>query len=174
MQRIWAGLLIAATIILSGGFACAVPFAALAALAAFSADRKGGIVLIAAIWVANQAIGFAFLSYPLDFQTIGWGLMLGISVLLGLFAARLANSLLKDFSTVVRAGAALLFAFFAYEGSLYAASVATASSEAAFAWPIIERVAAINALSFAVLFCLYRALLAAGLLRFHCGEPQAA
>ncbi len=184
VQWVWGGLLIVATIVLSSRFACAVPFAALAALAAVSADRKTGSLLIVAIWLTNQAIGFAFLNYPLEFQCVGWGLMLGISALLSLLAGRAANSLLEDFNTFVRAGAAFLFAFFAYEGSLYAASVVTASSETAFTGPIIKEVAAINGGSFAVLFCAYRALLAADLIRrslvpmagtgFRAAKPQTA
>lgn len=165
MQLVCGGLLIAAAIVLSGTLACAVPFAALAALAAISIDRRSGIVLMGTIWLANQAIGFAFLGYPLELECIGWGLMVGISALLGLFATRVAIGALHRFNAFIQACAAFLFAFCAYEGSLYAASVVTASSEAAFSWPVIKEVAAINAGSFAVLFCLYRALLAAGLLR---------
>lgn len=163
-EWIWGGLLIAVTIVLSGRFACAVPFAALAALAALACDRKHGLLLIAAIWLANQAVGFVFLSYPIEFQSIAWGLVLGISAVLSLFAARIVY-LFNGLNAFVRTASALLFAFFAYEGSLYVASVVTASSEAAFSWPVMEEIAAINVGSFAVLLCPYGALFAAGLLR---------
>src|SRR5215471_11005195 len=94
-QWVWGGLLIAVTIVLSGKFACAVPFAALAALAAQTSDRKNGFLLIGAIWFANQAAGFAFLNYPIEFQSIAWGLMLGITALLSLLAARFAIDALR-------------------------------------------------------------------------------
>jgi hypothetical protein len=183
IQWAWSGLLIAATVLLSGKFACAVPFAALAALGALASDRKNGLLLIGGLWLANQAIGFAFLNYPIEFDCISMGLALGISAVLGLFAARFAASALRRFNAFVGAAAALVFAFGGYEGSLYAATLLLGSSEAAYAWPIIAEVAAINAGSFAVLFCLYRTLLASGLLRrpaglagkgaFH-GIPQTA
>jgi hypothetical protein len=165
MQRLCSVLLIASTVVLSGSFACAVPFAALAALAAISTGRRNGVILMGATWLANQAVGFAFLDYPFESSCVGWGLMLGLSAVLGLFAARFATGALKGFSAYLQACAALLFSFFAYEGSLYAATVVTGSSEGAFARPIIADVAVLNAGAFAVLFCFYQALLAAGFLR---------
>jgi hypothetical protein len=172
IQWAWSGLLIAATLLLSGRYACAVPFAALAALAALAGDRKNGLLLIAALWLANQTVGFAFLNYPVEFECIALGLTLGISAALSLFAARFAIAALRGFNSFIGAGAALVFAFGAYEVSLYAATLILGSSEAAFAWPIIGEVAAINAVSFAVLFCLYCALLAAGFLRLPAGLAE--
>src|SRR5215469_7960355 len=107
-QWVLGSLLVGATIILSGRYACAVPFAALAALAAVASDRKNGFILIGATWLANQAVGFAFLNYPLEFQSIAWGLMLGISAALSLFAARFALTALRDSGTILGAGVAPL------------------------------------------------------------------
>jgi hypothetical protein len=166
-QWVGSGLLIAATVLLSGSFACAVPFAALAVLCALGCDRKSGVLLIGTLWLANQAIGFAFLNYPVELECIALGLSLGISALLSLFAARAAIGVLRGFNAFIGAGAALVLAFCAYEGGLYAATLILGSSEAAFSGPIIGEVAAINAASFAVLFCLYRAFLAAGFLHQH-------
>jgi hypothetical protein len=165
LQWVWGGVLIAATIVLSGKFACAVPFAALAALAALASDRKGGFLLIGMIWFVNQALGFAFLNYPFEFQSIAWGLMPGVSAFLSLLAARFAIDALRGFNALIGAGGAFVAAFCAYEGSLLAADFVVPSSEADFAWPVIKQIVAINAVSFAVLFCGYRALLAAGFLR---------
>ena len=53
---------------MSGVFACAVPFAALAALAAFDTDRRDGLLLIGAVWLVNQVYGFAVLGYPMEAQ----------------------------------------------------------------------------------------------------------
>jgi hypothetical protein len=171
-QWVWNGLLIAATVMLSGSFACALPFAALAALGALASDRRNGVLLIGTLWFANQAVGFAFLNYPIEFECIALGLALGISAVLGLFAARFTTAALRGFNAFIGAGAALVFAFCAYEGSLYAATLMLGSSEAAFTWSIIGEVAGINAASFAVLFCLYRALLAAGILRERAGLAE--
>lgn len=165
INRLCGSLLIVATIVLSGRFACAVPFAALAALTAVSTDRRSGFILMTALWFSNQVIGFALLDYPLELSCVGGGLMLGISALLSLFGAQLAIYALRRANAFIQAGAALVCAFCAYEGGLYAGTVATASNEGAFCAPVIEQIAVLNAGSFAVLFCLYRALLAAGVLR---------
>src|SRR5215469_1070817 len=107
-QWAWGSLLVGATIVLSGRYACAVPFAALAALAALASDRKSGFILIGATWLANQAVGFAFLNYPVEFQSIAWGLMLGVSAALSLIAARFALTVLRGFGAVLAAGVAPL------------------------------------------------------------------
>lgn len=57
-----------ATVLMSGVFACAVPFAALAALAAFDSERRDGLLLIGAVWLVNQVYGFAVLGYPIEAQ----------------------------------------------------------------------------------------------------------
>jgi len=183
-QWVWGSLLAGVTIVLSGRYACAVPFAGLAALAALVNDRKNGFILIGAIWLANQAVGFAFLDYPMEFQSIAWGLMLGISAALSLIAARFAIAVLQGSGALLGVCMAFLFAFCAYEGSLYFAAFILPSGEAAFAWSVIAEIAAINMAAFAVLFCVYRALLAAGFLRriplpvrradFRGHEPQTA
>jgi hypothetical protein len=164
-QRVWGSLLVGTTVVLTGRYACAVPFAALAALAALTSDRKSGLTLIGTIWLANQAVGFAFLNYPVEFQCIAWGFMLGISAMLSLFAARFAIAVLRGSGTFLRAGLAFVFAFGAYEGSLCAAAFIASSSEDASARAVVAEIAAINTAAFAVLFCTHRALLAAGFLR---------
>src|SRR5262249_24065530 len=183
-QWVWGGLLVVATIVLSGKFACAVPFAALAALAAHASDRKNGFLLIGVIWFANQAAGFTFLNYPIEFQSIAWGLMLGITALLSLVAARFAIDALRGFNAFIGAGVAFVAAFCAYEGSLYATAFFLPASEADFAWPVIGEIVAINAGFFMVLLGAYHGLLAADLLRgstnsesggdFHTTKPQTA
>jgi hypothetical protein len=164
-QWVCGSLLIGATIALSGRYACATPFAALAALIALASDRKSGFILIGTIWLANQAVGFAFLNYPIEFQSIAWGFMLGISAVLSLLAARFAIAVLGGSSSIVAACMAFVFAFCTYEESLYAATLISSSGGATFAWPVIAAIAAINTAAFAVLACAYHALLAAGLLR---------
>ncbi len=97
------------------GFACAVPLAAFAAISAMSFDRRTALLATGAVWLANQAVGFGFMHYPIDGETLAWGGALGAIALLSCEAAGLAN---RRIPGVAGAGAAFLAAFVAYEGSL--------------------------------------------------------
>jgi hypothetical protein len=97
------------------GFACVVPLAAFAAISAISFDRRNALVATGAVWLANQAVGFGFMHYPIDGETLAWGAALGAIALLSCEAAGLAN---RRVPGVAGAGAAFLAAFVAYEGSL--------------------------------------------------------
>ena len=97
------------------GFACAVPLAAFAAISAISFGRRNALLATGAVWLANQAIGFGFMHYPLDAETLAWGGALGIIALLSCEAAGLASRRISGVAGVV---AAFLAAFVAYEGSL--------------------------------------------------------
>ncbi|MBC7832784.1 MAG: hypothetical protein H7Y62_12280, partial [Hyphomicrobium sp.] len=78
---LWIALLTIATVLATGVFACAVPFAALAAVAALDSDRADGILLLGTIWLTNQVVGIGFLGYPLEAQAFGWGLAMGLGTL---------------------------------------------------------------------------------------------
>ncbi|MFY9656204.1 MAG: hypothetical protein WAK01_06415 [Methylocystis sp.] len=97
------------------GFACAVPLAAFAAISAISFDRRSALLATGAVWLANQAVGFGFMHYPLDGETLAWGGALGLMALLSCEAAGLTN---RRVSGLAGAAAAFLAAFVAYEGSL--------------------------------------------------------
>lgn len=168
------GLLLGAAILLSGRYACAAPFAALAALAALSTDIRSGVVIAAGVWFANQAVGFAFLDYPLDSSCALSGAVLGLSTLVSFFAARFAFAGFQRAHVFVQAAKALLFAFAAFQASLYAGMLATASGEAALSWLVIAQMASLNAAWFAVLFCLDRALLRVRALRHRMQDRAAA
>jgi hypothetical protein len=60
-RLIWIGFLTVATLLATGVFACAIPFAALAALAALDTEHNDGPLLVGAVWLANQVYGFAVL-----------------------------------------------------------------------------------------------------------------
>jgi hypothetical protein len=97
------------------GFACAIPLAAFAAISAISFERRSALLATGAVWLANQAVGFGFMHYPLDGETLAWGGALGVIALLSCEAAGLAT---RRIPGVLGAGAAFLAAFVAYEGSL--------------------------------------------------------
>jgi len=109
------GALAVFSVLFTLGFACAVPLAAFAAISAMSFDRRTALLATGAVWLANQAIGFGFMHYPIDGETLAWGGALGVIALLSCEAAGLVTRHVRG---VVGAGVAFLAAFVAYEGSL--------------------------------------------------------
>jgi hypothetical protein len=97
------------------GFACAVPLAAFAAISAISLDRRNALLATGAVWLANQALGFGFMHYPLDGETLAWGGALGVIALLSCETAGLVSRRISGVAGVI---ASFLAAFVAYEGSL--------------------------------------------------------
>jgi hypothetical protein len=70
-------LLTAACVLASLAFACATPFAAFAALAGAMLPLSAAL----AAWIVNQAIGFGVLGYPMEMNTLLWGLAIGVAAL---------------------------------------------------------------------------------------------
>src|SRR4051812_29768671 len=82
----WVVLLAGASVLTSFAFACATPFAALAALAALHLRRADAFGLVALAWLANQAIGYGFLHYPATWDSLAWGVMIGLATCTALAA----------------------------------------------------------------------------------------
>jgi hypothetical protein len=147
----WIAIVVSASTVLSYGLACAVPFAALAAVAALTLTRRDALLLVAPAWLANQAVGFGLLSYPWDFETFEWGLaLLAVSA----FATLGAGLCASRFGAVPRiAGAIFVFlaAFAIYEGLLLIVSVVAGSGTGAFEPATVARIFAINAAACAAL-----------------------
>ena len=89
---LWAATLVSATVVSSFTFACAVPLAGFAAVAALTASRREALLLTGAIWLTNQAMGFLFLHYPTDSMTLFWGGALGVIALLSCESAGLLRA----------------------------------------------------------------------------------
>lgn len=141
-------LLALASVALSLGFACAVPLAAFAAIAAFVFARREARIAILAVWFVNQFVGFASLHYPLDQTTLAWGGALGVVALLACEAARFA----QRGAGAIDAAAAFLAAFVAYEGALVLIDVATGQDAEFYTVATITRVFLINVCAFGVLW----------------------
>lgn len=109
----WPATLAGATILGSLALACVFPFAAIAALAALTLDRRSGIALVGAVWAANQAVGFLLMNFPWDAQAVGHGLAILAATLAGYGAARLVAG--KVEGGVLRSVAVLASAFIVYE-----------------------------------------------------------
>jgi hypothetical protein len=144
------GALVAASILFTVGFACAVPLAAFAAIAAVSFDRRKALIAIGAVWLVNQAWGFAFMHYPLHGETFAWGGALGAIAALCCETAGVAH---RRLSAAVGLVAAFLSAFLVYEGALILIDLVIGQS-AYFAPALVMRIFLINACAFGGLLAL--------------------
>ena len=157
---LWIALLVLASVVFSLGFACAVPLAAFAALAALTLNRRDALLLVGAVWLTNQIAGFTVLHYPLDPSTFAWGAALGAIALASTLAAQWVKGRVP-----LAGGACPLFlaAFAVYEGSLVAISLAFGSGLSNFTPSIVRRILAINFAAFAALYLIHRMGVFAGL-----------
>ncbi len=161
-HHLWLALLIAASLAFTFGFACAVPFAAFGAVAALTLRQRDGLLLIVALWLVNQIIGFGFLHYPWDGTTLAWGAILcGIAVL----STAAAQASIRRQGIVLTAVASFAAAFVVYEGGLYLISATVMGGTEDFTAAIVVRIFEINAAAFI-------APLAAGLLLAAAGSRR--
>jgi hypothetical protein len=150
-RSVWMGSLVFLSVVFSLGFSCAVPLAAFAAIGVLTLRRHDALILIGAVWLANQFTGFALLHYPLERAAFAWGGALGSVALLATLAACWVNGRLAQRNRLLGSSAAFLAAFAAYEGALYAISALTANGLPNFAPAIVLRIFLINATAFATL-----------------------
>jgi len=158
-HHLWLALLVAASLAFTFGFACAVPFAAFGAVAAMTLPRRDALLLIVALWLVNQIVGFAFLHYPWDAMTLTWGAILGGIAVLSTVAAQAA---IRQQGIVVTATASIAAAFIAYEGGLYLISLTVMGGIEDFTAAIVVRILEINAAGFAGLLACGALIAAAG------------
>jgi len=154
----WGGILTVLTVASTLGVACGTPFAALAALAALYLPRRDAFVLITVNWLANQAIGFGLLHYPLNWDCYRGGINVGIAALLSAMAALLAQRALRRVATTPRAIGSFIVAFVAYEAALFLLS--PRGSRADFAAPVVLYILYVNAVALVGLL-LFKAVAAA-------------
>jgi len=154
-RPLWLALLVASSVIFTLGFACAVPLAAFAGVAALTLPRRQALLLIVAVWLANQVVGFAMLSYPWDAETLAWGGALGIVALIATAAAQAAAPRLLHAGTAVAALGAFAAAFSVYEGALFVISVMVGAT-ADFTPAIVAWILAMNVGAMVGLMLLHR------------------
>jgi len=149
----WITLLTLATILGSFVFACATPFAALAALAALFLPRRDAFVLIGINWLANQMIGYGFLHYPQTWDSFAWGAAIGIAALVATEAGLGGESLGRRFGLASAAVMTFAISFAAYEFALFAAT-AVLPVGGGFAPAVMLYVLEVNGVAFAGLLIL--------------------
>ena len=161
-KPLWIALLVLASVVFSLGFACAIPLAAFAAIAALTLGKRDAFALVGAVWLANQIAGFAINDYPLEPSTFAWGAALGTVALASTLAAQWVKDRLPRGGGANAAGA-FLAAFAVYEGSLFAISLVVGSGLSNFAPSIVRRILAINFIAFAALYLFHRLGVVAGI-----------
>jgi len=157
------GTLVFLSVVFTLGFSCAMPLAAFAAIGALTLRRHDALILIGAVWLANQITGFALLHYPLERTAFAWGGALGAVALLATLAAQWVEGRLSQKNRLISSSAAFLAAFAAYEGAIYAISAISANGLSNFGPAIVLRIFFINAAAFAALSLMRRATAAGGL-----------
>jgi hypothetical protein len=147
-------LLVAACASASLVFACATPFAAFAVVAAAIMPLPSALLAIAAVWLANQAIGYGLLGYPWTLDSAAWGLALGAAAVLATLVAAALFQRLAGLGRLAVYPLALLASFAAYEVFLLAMTPLLGGA-AAFAPDIVGRIAFLNAVWLAGLAGVY-------------------
>ena len=159
----WLALLVGASIAFSLGLACAIPFAAFAAAAALTLSRRDALVLILAVWFANQLVGFTVLGYPWTANTFAWGVALGAVAIVTTLAGQWTERRSIGVARALSFAATFLIAFAVYEAALFTISFALLGGTEVFTAAIQGRMFAINGVVFVALLALNRLAVSVGL-----------
>jgi hypothetical protein len=126
----------------SFALACATPFAAFAVAASAMLPSRPALLVVTGAWLVNQAIGFGVLHYPINAQTMLWGLVIGAAAL----AATATSSAVLRSLPRSRPALALAFvcAYGAYEIVLFAVTPFLGGA-GSFTAAIIARLGLLNA-----------------------------
>jgi hypothetical protein len=151
----WVAIIVAASLAFSFALACATPFAALAAAVALMLKPRDAFATAGLAWLGNQIVGYGLLAYPVDFESLAWGGVLGLSALLAAGAAILAERQTRTFGFAVAAACAFLAAFAAQQLTVLAATTFLPSGDGVFSTSVLLLVFSTNALAFAILMALY-------------------
>jgi hypothetical protein len=159
---LWLAVLVGASVAFTLGLACAVPLAAFAAAAALTLSRRDAFVLITAVWLANQFVGFAALDYPWTASTIAWGAALGAVAILATIAGQWTVKRSAETGRAVSYAATFLVAFVVYEVALFAISLTLLGGTEIYTAAIQGRILAVNAAAFVGLLVLRRLAVSVG------------
>jgi hypothetical protein len=108
-------LLTTACVLASLVFACATPFAAFAAFAGAMLPLSAALPVVVATWIINQAIGFGVLDYPVDMNTLLWGVSIGMAASIATVVSAQVPRLLPAPGRVAGLALSLITAYTVYE-----------------------------------------------------------
>lgn len=162
-STLWIVLLTLAATATTFLFACATPFAALAALAALHMRRRDGVILMSLTWLASQAVGFGLHHYPQDPKTLAWGLGIGTAAIGSVFSAYGALARIGGAFVPARLAAALVAAFAAFTAGLLVWALFLGGVSTTLSPSILAAEFARNGAVLLGLLALYHALIRIGL-----------
>jgi hypothetical protein len=136
-------LLTASCALASFALACATPFAAFAVVAAAMLPLRPALLVVTGAWLVNQGIGFGALHYPIDGNTMLWGLAIGVAALAATAAAAAILRALPQGRTPLMLALALAGAYAAYELVLLAATPLLGGADS-FTTTIVGRIGLLN------------------------------
>ena len=128
----------------SFALACATPFAAFAVAASAMLPSRPALLVVTGAWLVNQAIGFGALHYPIDANTMLWGLAIGAAALAATAASSAVLRALPEGRTPLVLALALVCAFGAYEIVLFAVTPFLGGA-GSFTAAIVARLGLLNA-----------------------------
>jgi hypothetical protein len=155
-------------------FTCVTPFAAFAVIAAATMSRRDAVTLTVALWLANQAVGFALLHYPWSSSTAAWGIALGAGAMIATLAAVSAVARLGSLPPLARSAVAFAASFVLYQLALYAAAASRLGGTEMFVPGIVSQALVINAVTLGGLFALRRVVAAGATLLARRGDASLA
>lgn len=138
-------------VLASLALACAMPFVALAALAALTGSRREAILVTVGAWLANQLVGYGLLAYPQTWDSFGWGAALGIAAVAATLTAGAVAAMLASRPRWLGWLGAFVAAFVVFEGLLLAATAVLPSGGEAFSPATVLYILQVNLLAFLAL-----------------------
>ena len=151
-QIMAVGILIAASLIFSFAFSCAIPLAALAAFAALKLKPREAVLSVGAVWLINQLIGFGCLNYPRTSECFAWGIGMGIAACAALIVAMQAARRFQEPDNTAATVTAFAGAFITFKAFIFGLGFALPNG--AFSWPIFAKIVIVNAATFPALLML--------------------
>jgi hypothetical protein len=127
----------------SFALACATPFAAFAVIAAAMLPLRPALLVVTGAWLANQGIGFGALHYPIDGNTMLWGLVIGIAALAATVTSAAILRWLPQSRTPLVLALALVCGYGAYEVTLLVATPFLGGADS-FTAAIVGRIGVLN------------------------------
>jgi hypothetical protein len=128
----------------SFALACATPFAAFAVVASAMLPVRPALLVVTGAWLVNQAIGFGALHYPINTNTLLWGLAIGAAALSATAASATVLRALPGSRTPLLLMLAFGCAFGVYELVLFAVTPLLGGA-GSFTAAIVTRLALLNA-----------------------------
>ena len=127
----------------SFALACATPFAAFAVIAAAMLPLRSALLVVTGAWLVNQGIGFGALRYPIDGNTMLWGVVIGIAALAATATSTAVLRLRPQATTPLVLALALIGSYGVYEVALLAATPFLGGADN-FTAAIVARIGVLN------------------------------